>query len=128
MCREAKHRDFFKKNRYHNTSFTHKHRDLPWKPLTGKTRKPWSHTSYFLFITLWILTIQNIGIQMRERTFAFIFKGKFLEYNLQIVTSLQKHFFIPSLGHKLKCLTMNLCSTLYFWEIPTRPNKYSFDS
>ena len=44
---------FFKQNRDHNTSFTHKHRDLPWKPLTGKTRKPWSHTSYFLFITLW---------------------------------------------------------------------------
>ena len=39
-------------------------------------------------------------------------------------TSLQEHPF----GHKLKCVTMTLWLTLYFWEMPIRPNKHRFEA
>ena len=51
-----------------------------------------------------------------------------IEYDFQLVTSLQEHLFIPPLGHKLKCVTITLWWTFYFWEIPIRPNKHCFEA
>ena len=51
-----------------------------------------------------------------------------IEYDFQLVTSLQEHPFIPPLGHRLKCVTMTLWWTSYFWEMPIRRNKHCFDA
>ena len=51
-----------------------------------------------------------------------------IEYHFQLVTSLQENPFIPPLGHKIKCVTMTLWWTFYFWEMPIRPNKHCFES
>ena len=65
LCIEANHTDSFKQNRDYNTTFTHKHEDLPWKPLTRKTNKPWSQTPYFLIIIMYD-SQHNIGIMSLE--------------------------------------------------------------
>ena len=36
--------------------------------------------------------------------------------------------FIPPLGYKLKCVTMTLWWTLYFWEMVIRPNTLWFEA
>ena len=51
-----------------------------------------------------------------------------IEYEFQLVTSLQEHPFIPPLRHTLKCVTMTLWWTFYFWEILTRPRKHCFEA
>ena len=51
-----------------------------------------------------------------------------IEYDFQLVTSLQEHPFIPPLVHKIKCVTMTLWWNCYIWEMPIRPNKHCFEA
>ena len=67
-------------------------------------------------------------VQMSEHTYCIYFQRQVSRVQLASCNRSPKSFFIPSLRHKLKCLTKNPCSTLYFWIMPTRPNQYSFDS
>ena len=51
-----------------------------------------------------------------------------IEYDFQLVTSFQENPFIPSLGDKLKCVTMTLWWTFYIWEMPIRLDKHCFEA
>ena len=70
-----------------------------------------------------LMRVENLN-----KFLTMVHKWELIENDLQLVRSLQKHIFILSLGHKLKCVTMNLCWTFYFWEMPVRPNKPCFES
>ena len=63
LGREAKHTDFLKQNRDYITTFTHKHKYLPWKPLIGRNQQTLEPHLLFSHYHYESLTIQNIGIQ-----------------------------------------------------------------